>query len=105
MSTIIVGSISSGTMREEDLVPVFLDTLEELDRDRAEAIRTNYADALAHLESGLEPGGQEDLAWLMHDLDDALNRAAPDGYVFGAHDSDGSLYGFWDIRNRKHPTG
>ncbi len=97
MQTIITGEVSSGTLREEDLIPRFLDVLDECAPERADAIRTNYADALAHLEIGLEPGGQEDLAWLMHDLDDALMACAPTGHYWGTLEGDGACFGFWPV--------
>ena len=86
------GSISHGTLREEDLVPCFLDTLDDLAPERAEAIRRDYATEIA------DPGsGTDDVAWLMHTLYDALDECAPTGMYFGASEGDGSDFGFWEI--------
>ena len=94
---IITGSISHGTMREEDLIPVFLDALKELSPARAERLRDEYADTLAHLEAFLEPHNVDEVSWLMHDLFDSLDANSPDGYYFGASEGDGSDYGFWEV--------
>ena len=37
-----------------------------------------------------------DLQDIYDDLWDALNNIAPEGCVFGAHEGDGALIGFWD---------
>ena len=88
------GSISHGTLREEDLVPTFLSVLGDLDVNRASALKEKYADTIEHLEQGLEPNA-DDRGWLMEELHDALNAAAPAGYAFGASEGDGSDFGFW----------
>lgn len=95
--TVRLGTISHGTMREEDLIPAFSDELRRLRgalpmrlaRDVAAwhslcygAARTNNTDSI-------------DAAELVQDLADALNDYAPDYCYFGAHPGDGSDYGFW----------
>lgn len=90
------GSISHGTLREEDLVPTFLSTLGDLDIERASALKEQYADAIEHLEQGLEPS-PDDLDWLMEALFDALNAVAPAGYTFVANEGDGTDFGFWQV--------
>lgn len=86
------GSISHGTLREEDLVPAFLSKLKELDPERAARIEYNYADAIEHLMQGREHFDQE---WLMPELTEALEELAPEGYYFGTAEGDGSDFGFW----------
>lgn len=90
------GTISHGTLRDEDLVPTFLSVLQELDLDRWSTLTTEYCDAIAHLEQGLEPN-PDDLDSLREALHDALNDAAPEGYRFGAHEGDGADFGFWEV--------
>jgi|ETNvirnome_2_300_1030623.scaffolds.fasta_scaffold01868_13 hypothetical protein len=88
-----VGSISTGTLRTQDLVPVFLQELG----------RREHPQAAVLAESAL--GGEDDDPWwvgddcaaLMEELVDALNETAPDGHFFGAHEGDGADFGFWPI--------
>lgn len=87
---IIIGSVSHGTMRDEDLVPCFLDVVEELgSKDKCiKAIRKRMRRE-GYWES-------DDVGYDLEELYDLLNELAPDGYYFGAHPGDGSDYGFWE---------
>lgn len=101
MKTATFGSISSGTMRAEDLIPAFSDALIELDDDYT------YGTLIAKSKAWItvanmpamndDPGeafadaGQE----ILTELFDALNEAAPDYGYFGAFEGDGADYGFW----------
>jgi len=89
-----IGTISRGTMRNEDLIPVFLEELKRIDDGtHAKLIKdieqnqnsTTYDD---YYES-------EDAQWDLDELFDALNEHAPPYCYFGAHQGDGSDYGFW----------
>src|SRR5215813_13965728 len=84
------GSVSSGTMRAEDLIPIFVFELRRLDHEDGE---------LRDIEERmLQPGyyESEDADYDLNEyLFDALNEHAPDHHYFGAHPSDGSDYGFW----------
>ena len=88
------GTVSSGTLRSEDLIPAFSSVLFDLDREVGE-----YRDLL--LRSDLALGIPEDerdpemLGWIVDELMDALDDCAPEGYVFGAHPGDGADFGFW----------
>lgn len=86
--TLPIGSISSGTMREEDLVPCFLSALEDVDPDRANVIAAEY-----HLEDDEQT--EDDLCYACEALFDALDEHCPDYCYFGAHEGDGSDYGVW----------
>ncbi|MEO6156505.1 MAG: hypothetical protein ABIQ39_02625 [Ilumatobacteraceae bacterium] len=88
------GTVSHGTLRVEDLIPTFLDTIEALDAPLAAALRSENADVIEHLMQGLEPD-EGDLGFLWETLFDTLNILAPAGYVFGAHEGDGADFGFW----------
>ena len=105
------GSVSHGTMREEDLIPCFLDVLESIDPEvHASAVKEGiecrvlypkaphciraypfkgYHDR-ALIDSALKLSGE-----FTEYLFDKLDTFAPEGHYFGAHPGDGCDYGFW----------
>lgn len=87
------GTISHGTMREEDLIPDFVAELRRLGHEDGE---------LDEIEARLEAHdtvpyyGTEEAGWDLNEyLFEALNEHAPEGHYFGSHPGDGSDYGFW----------
>ena len=70
-----IGSISHGTLKAEDLAAVFFDTLLGLNEEVYNEILMNTTEALM----------------------DALNEEAPAYCYFGAHEGDGSDFGFWPL--------
>lgn len=79
------GTLIHGTLRTEDLIPAF----------RVELARI---DPLA--ESAIVPADEDnpdDRTEELAELFDALDRQAPDGWYFGAHEGDGSDFGFWEM--------
>lgn len=85
-----LGSISSGTMRSEDLLPAYIGAL----RDVRGAIPKRLLADVRKYESGatLAPEYKDDI---LSDLHDALHEYAPPYAYFGAHPGDGADYGFW----------
>jgi len=79
-----VGTVSSGTMRPDDLIPEFLYVLELHWPEKAQELVEEY--------DGSE---DDDDYWLLDALFDALNEVAPEGFYFGASTGDGADYGFW----------
>ena len=83
------GSISSGTMRHEDLIPEFTWTLRSLCPDTGEhAELCDEADALEDYDS-------EQAGFVLDDLFTALEEYAPPYGYFGSHPGDGADFGFW----------
>lgn len=80
------GSISHGTMRAEDLCDTFAWELSTLAR-RAGRIR-EFSKLIK--EARTKPDDD-----IVNDLFDALQEFAPPYGYFGAHEGDGSDYGFW----------
>ena len=71
MTQFKLGSISTGTLKPEDLAPVFIEEL---------------------FSRGVDAGGvPED----MDELYKALNYVCPPFVYFGAHPGDGADFGFW----------
>lgn len=92
-------TVSSGTLRPQDLIPAFLNELKERDFDQYVAFMTTPFTAIpAHVQDegdDAEWWTSEDAMHLMVELQDALQDCAPDGYYFGCHEGDGSLFGYW----------
>lgn len=92
MSVITFGTVIHGTLRNEDLLPAFLSVLERLDgpahiRFMAEL----YNDRGEYRANWGEFGSQD-----VDDVQDAINNAIDLPFVtFGAHQGDGSDFGFW----------
>lgn len=112
------GSVSTGTLRDEDLIPRFTLLLEELHPEKAAALKATYEDVYTHLAAGKslaevtydhaqpltdaqidEPSMEESASWLMTELFEELEACAPDGHRFGGHEGDGADFGFWELES------
>ena len=84
--------LSSGTLRPEDLIPCF-----------ASALGSFLPGALARDIRQWSAGGFEDYlvpiaeAEILEQLDEELQRLAPEGCYFGANEGDGACFGFWEL--------
>jgi hypothetical protein len=91
-----IGSISSGTMRNEDLIPDFVWTLKHLAKEWK---RKDHLNLCKEIEKRMKDEGyfeSDDAEYdLNEDLFDALNEYAAPYFYFGSHPGDGSDYGFW----------
>ena len=114
-----IGSISSGTMRPEDLIPTFCAELESLAKRpgivsakgrkvhlklvREIKTRIEQSDVLHTNPEGFDgPLSEEDTYYESDDchydlesLFDALGEYSGPYFYFGAHPGDGADYGFW----------
>ncbi len=99
-----VGSVSSGTMREEDLIPDFRDELERLSGQVgvSQELRKRARRLVREVGSRMETEGYFEGDVVLDDLEELFNVlgefAGPYMY-FGAHLGDGSDYGFWLIED------
>jgi hypothetical protein len=105
----MIGSVSHGTMRPEDLIPAFLDTLDELVEamsldakgreletcERVAGLNRRLGDIEQRMESVPDYFESEEADRDLETLFDLLNDFAPPYCHFGAHEGDGSDYGFW----------
>ncbi len=96
------GSISCGTLRADHLADAFLGEVDRLglahdiDADlahRAQLLACSKASPVA-------PDLVEDADETISELIDFLNDHAPDGFCFGAHEGDGSDFGWWPVSLR-----
>ncbi len=89
-----IGSVSHGTMRTEDLIPIFVERLNDLNKERY----ARLDNMLSEIEQRMEREdyyASEDAGYDLEALFEALNEYAPPFCFFGAHTGDGSDYGFW----------
>ena len=97
---VIVGSrVDFASHRTQDLIPAFIELLEEVNpRAHAQLIVNNAVPAYVYDEGdNCKWWDSEDASWLLNEtLFEALNDGAPDGFVFGAHEGNGSDFGFWE---------
>jgi hypothetical protein len=93
-------SVIHGTLRNQDLIPAFLEVVLQLDPDTPMALINTMHPCVpqyAQEDDDHEWWYTETAYWVLEQLDEVLNEYAPDGYYFGAHEGDGSDFGFWRI--------
>jgi len=86
-STFPLGSVSSGTLKQPDLVAAFAATLDDLEPRSALA-----AEAQEYDPETAEPDVGN---WLLEELFEALDDLAPPYCYFGTVYGDGADFGFW----------
>jgi hypothetical protein len=106
MAQFQLGSISTGTLRPEDLIPAFTYTMGELTHNPISNTSKYPNEAMAKLwDEAIHLIGT-DQWWtldpedsgvngLLNDLTDALNELCPPFVYFGTLEGDGADFGFW----------
>ena len=96
------GDVSTGTLRNEDLLETFASELEaQLKRQPKRFKRAHYramireADKLLKLMQEDEPSFDYDPSEHVCELQDALGDFAPPYGYFGTHEGDGASFGFY----------
>ena len=98
MAQFQLGSISTGTLRAEDLLPVFVDTLLGIDnsnRGQTHGYPFIYQNAW---DSDYDADSYWNSAYPNEDLEivsNLLNELCPPFVYFGTHEGDGADFGFW----------
>lgn len=108
MKTAKLGTVSHGTLKTEDLLSSFISELEGLmlingdhfaanhaDRDRLCNLIGEAQDVFADDGETIAEDKDETASELVNELCDALSEFAPPYGYFGAHEGDGSDFGFW----------
>jgi len=98
-----IGSVSHGTLRTYDLLSTFASELAKHTKANFGVLmpRTvfDYAVRIGAAESQTEETVEADdqyaAEWLLEELQMALGHFAPPYCYFGAHEGDGSDFGFW----------
>lgn len=91
-----LGSVSHGTLRKEDLIPRFSEVLKEC--VFMNDLPLEDFNDLIH-EANTVDFTSDRADSILEELFDALNEFAPDNAIFGAHEGDGSDFGFWELEN------
>ena len=91
-----LGTVSEGTMRDEDLLEAFTDALHAIapshhDRWCADAREVMDVEDWDDADDDL----REQLHYAVEDLFTVLEEYAPPFAYFGSHPGDGACYGFW----------
>lgn len=89
-------TVIRATHRNCDLIPAFLDVI----RDTPEYIQIiQHIPAYVSDDQLAEWWEQGGAVFVIEDLFVALDSYAPSGYRFGAHDGDGSDFGYWLVQD------
>ena len=97
------GTISNTTMRSEDLIPTFMDFLEDVaERCEIQEEVAKLQEEVEKLELEDEEGyrayykDSEQASWILNEgIWDLMDSIAPEFCYFGSHEGDGACYGFW----------
>jgi hypothetical protein len=82
-----IGCVSEGTLRTEDLIDAFDETLRGVDVSRADEIEREYGEGEDYRGDKYE--------WWLEALQDALEERCPAYTQFGALEGDGACFGVW----------
>lgn len=88
-----IGSISSGTLRTEDLLYAFSYYCRDYGGKDGRRLNREYGIMKAWDDMTAEE--QEEAGYLLEEMTECLQNAAPDYVDFGAHEGDGADFGFW----------
>jgi hypothetical protein len=89
------GTIISGTHRWQDLFEALFDTCRLLEVGKPDEWEAEMKLPAPSDEWRTDDEADEDAAWVMEDLFNALDGICTGHWYFGAHPGDGSDYGFW----------
>lgn len=93
-----IGSVSTATMRNQDLLPDFIWELRHMGhRDKKLTIIEKRVNTAIKGEYGWDDAywNSEEASWDLESLFDMLEEHALPYMYFGAHPGDGADYGFW----------
>jgi hypothetical protein len=92
----ITGTVIHGTLRPEDLAPVYLDLLGRLSPDH---IGTDWYKQMDDEVLAVINSENDDPYGLLERLGDEIDAVIPEGYYFGSHPGDGSDIGIWQVED------
>lgn len=96
-----LGTVSRATHRAQDLIPTFLDAVRKYaDAEYTQIMAGPYSFIPAWVTDegdDCEWWNSEEAGYKLEELFEILDAQAPEGYYFGAHEGDGSDFGYWPI--------
>ena len=99
MAQFQLGSISTGTLRTEDLLPIFADTLKALPwLDGIQSNSVMFSELLADADKYQSVDTEDDAeiaSEVLENLTEALSAICPPFVYFGTLPGDGADFGFW----------
>jgi len=102
----MIGTVIHGTHRLQDLIPACIKALDARKETLSLTGKLRSSefgwldDRLGEIERRMEREGyweSADAAWDIEWLFNELNNLAPEGTYFGAHEGDGTDYGYWPV--------
>ena len=120
-----VGTIISGTLRDEDLLDAFTSELKMLLQQEQKTLRlktplgiasSDWTNIIAHkqlvfeaqhvlcyinLDTDHEIAESVIVSEIINELQDAISEYAPDGMYFGTLEGDGADFGWWYIESKE----
>ena len=98
MRKIQLGSVSTGTLRTEDLLPAFADELSVMEMSETGVkLLGEVEQFFGAPEDSLPDWESEKASYMVDEFIDALNEYAPPHMRFGAHEGDGADFGWWAV--------
>ena len=98
------GTVISGTLRPQDLIPAFYSELQRVDPVATEGTSlSREMEAWEEFAGGADTDPEHDDE-LVETLTERLNAAAPEGVYFGAHPGDGADFGWWENEDDEPPV-
>jgi hypothetical protein len=96
--------VSEGTLRPVDLIPKYLDALNELAPEACQRAQTpacgfQIVPSYALEDKSHEWWGSELAYEALECLTESLSEHAPEGFEFGANEGDGACFGFWRLED------
>ena len=94
-----IGTVSSDTLRDDDLISAFSWEIEHLAKGNhlPKALRQTVRELLRDVAAYDDERLEYDPSELVDALQDCLGEFAPPYAYFGTHDGDGAHFGFWPI--------
>jgi len=91
--------VSQGTLKAEDLVEAYLNFIAELKLQHLPPIITHarWEKDLENYKNDPTEEKYEELLHTLEEIQNHLNAIAPEGFYFGSHPGDGTLFAFWPI--------
>ena len=96
-----LGTVIHATHRTQDLIPAFLEAVRRYaDAEYTQIMASPFSFIPAWVTDegdDCEWWNSEEAGYRLDDLFNILDNQAPEGYYFGAHEGDGSDFGYWPI--------